>query len=145
MMGSRSQAEDAVQNALAAVWMARRRLDPDRPAAPYLTTATLNKCRDELRRQKAARFLGLGHDSDLVAARDDAPGPDVMVGDGLALSQVRDEIDRLPLLLKEALVLVTIEGHSHMDAAALLGVSPKTVEMRLYRARKRLREAIEIF
>nr|WP_221184935.1 sigma-70 family RNA polymerase sigma factor [Sphingomicrobium lutaoense] len=143
MLGSTSQAEDAVQNALAAVWRTRQRLEPDRPVLPYLTTVTLNKCRDQLRRRKAARLFGLGQDA--ADERDEAPDPEMRVGDTMALSQVQSEIDRLPTRLKEALVLIAIEGMSHRQAAALTGTTPKTIEMRLYRARKRLRHAIDFF
>ena len=60
MLGTAEEAEDALQNALASTWVARAKLDPQKPAAAYLTTVTLNKCRDRLRRRKVTQFLGFG-------------------------------------------------------------------------------------
>ena len=43
----------------------------------------------------------------------------------------------------EPLLLCAIDGLSHADAALALGISPKAVETRLYRARARLAEALK--
>mgnify|MGYP003547813296 FL=1 len=58
---------------------------------------------------------------------------------------LRAEIERLPVRLREALVLVSIDGRSQAEAASLLGVSEKAIETRVYRARQRLREKFEKF
>ncbi|HOG93868.1 MAG TPA: sigma factor-like helix-turn-helix DNA-binding protein, partial [Opitutaceae bacterium] len=55
---------------------------------------------------------------------------------------VRAAVAELPLELREALVLCVYEGLAQADAAAALGTTVKTVEMRLYRARARLRERL---
>lgn len=145
MLGTPHSAEDAVQSALASVWMARHRLDPARPIAPFLTTATLNKCRDRLRRRRVARLLGLEQETNDAIDASDAPDPEAQVGNAMALQAARAEIERLPMKLREALVLVAIEGFSHKEAASLIGVTAKTIETRLYRARKRLRGRLQIF
>lgn len=44
----------------------------------------------------------------------------------------------LPAKLKEVLVLRTIEGMSQAEVAAVLDVSEKAIETRLYRAREKL-------
>jgi RNA polymerase sigma factor CnrH len=143
MLSSSADAEDAVQNALAAAWISRHRLDPNRPIGGYLTTITLNKCRDLLRRRKVARFLGFGNGLEEAIATDDSPGPEIAISDHQDLVRVQREIELLPIKLREALVLVTIDGHSQREAANLLGVSEKTIETRIYRARNRLREKLD--
>ncbi|MCP1471888.1 RNA polymerase sigma-70 factor (ECF subfamily) [Sphingobium sp. OAS761] len=143
MLSSPSEAEEAVQNALASVWINRRRLDEGRPVGGYLTTTTLNKCRDRLRRRKAANFLGFGRGLEEITASDDSPGPEDAALDRRELARVQSEIERLPVRLREALVLVAIDGRSQSEAAELLGVSEKTIETRIYRARNRLRESLE--
>ena len=143
MLASPSEAEEAVQNALASVWMNRRRLDASRSVGGYLTTVTLNKCRDRLRRRRAASFLGFGQGMEDIIASDDSPGPEDAVRDRRELARVQSEIERLPVRLREALVLVAIDGRSQREAAELLGVSEKTIETRIYRARNRLRESLE--
>ena len=143
MLGSREEAEDALQNALASAWMARAKLDPQKPVAAYLTTVTLNKCRDGLRRRKVARFLGFGTFDPDIPVVADQPDAETQVADRQAMEKVSRAIERLPIRLREALVLVAIEGRSQHEAAELLGVTEKAIETRVYRARQRLREKLE--
>jgi predicted RNA polymerase sigma factor len=46
-------------------------------------------------------------------------------------------LSALPANLKEPLILCALQGMSQEEAAAVLGVSRKTVETRIYRARQR--------
>jgi RNA polymerase sigma-70 factor (ECF subfamily) len=48
----------------------------------------------------------------------------------------------LPRQLKEPLLLTALEGLSHREAGELLGINAKAVEMRVYRAREKLKTAI---
>lgn len=145
MLGSTAQAEDAVQDALASVWLARTRLDTSRPIGPFLTTTVLNKCRDHLRRRKVAGFIGFGPSLDELNLPDDSPDPEALAISHDTLKRLRAEIERLPLRLREALILVAIDGRSQVEAAELLGVTEKTIETRVYRARKKLREKFDSF
>jgi len=140
MLGSSEEAEDALQTALASTWVARAKLDPAKPIAAYLTTVTLNKCRDRLRRRKVSQFLGIGSFDPEIPIASDEPGTETHVADRQLLHEVSRAIERLPVRLREALVLVAVEGRSHREVSQLLGVTEKTVEMRVYRARQRLRE-----
>ncbi|KZX52477.1 RNA polymerase [Erythrobacter sp. HI00D59] len=143
MLSSPSQAEDVVQDSLASVWLTRHRLDPDKPIGPYLTTVVLNRCRDRLRRRKVAGFFGLSGDDELHSIADDLPGPETSAVSREELNLVQAEIARMPVRLREALVLVTIEGRSQAEAADLLGTTEKAIETRVYRARNRLKERFE--
>ena len=141
MLSSPSQAEDVVQDSLASVWLTRHRLD--KPIGPYLTTVVLNRCRDRLRRRKVAGFFGLSGDDELHSIADDLPGPETSAVSREELNRVQAEIARMPVRLREALVLVTIEGRSQAEAADLLGTTEKAIETRVYRARNRLKERFE--
>lgn len=145
MLGSRQHGEDAVQDGLASVWVSRHRLDPERPVGPYLTTVVFNKCRDRLRTRKAKRFFGLGSVDDAALIADESPDPENRASARQELGLLRAEIERLPIRLREALVLVSIDGRSQAEAASLLGVSEKAIETRVYRARQRLREKFDQF
>jgi len=59
------------------------------------------------------------------------------------LARVRAAMAALPHNLREVLVLRGVEDLSQAETAALLAVSEKTVETRLYRARGRLRALLE--
>ena len=145
MLGSTAQAEEAVQDALASVWLARTRLDATRPIEPFLTTTVLNKCRDQLRRRKVAGFIGMAPQLDEVALPDESPDPEALAVSRDILTRLRKEIEHLPVRLREALVLVAIDGRSQVEAAELLGVTEKAIETRIYRARRRLKEKIDRF
>ena len=110
---------------------------------PYLTTVVLNRCRDRLRRRKVAGFFGLSGDDELHSIADDLPGPEALAVSREELNLVQAEIARMPVRLREALVLVTIEGRSQAEAADLLGTTEKAIETRVYRARNRLKERFE--
>ena len=58
--------------------------------------------------------------------------------------RLQGEILRLPDSLKPAFVLAGFGDLTVREAAEILGVSPKTVEMRLYRARAHLTKALEL-
>lgn len=143
MVGSRSEAEDAVQDALASVWIARNRIDARKPLLPYLTTITLNKCRDRLRRRRSAALFGFGSAEDFDFIATEAPSPETQSFDRQQLQRAYRAIQRLPIRLREALILVTIDGQSQREAGELLGVTEKTIETRIHRARKLLREGLE--
>lgn len=143
MLGSPSQAEDAVQDGLASVWVTRHRLDPGKAIGPYLTTIVLNRCRDRLRRRKVADFFGFAGTDEVYSIADAAPDPESLAASSEELRLVEAEIGRLPLRLREALLLVSVEGFSQAEAAQLLGTTEKAIETRVYRARNRLKERFE--
>lgn len=143
-MGNSSDAEDAVQEALAAAWFKLASFDQSRPINPWLTRITVNKCRDILRKRRIRRFFEFqgSNDSDLMIA-DDAPDPSADLQARQALQVMLSEITRLPAALREPFVLVTFDENSQAEAAQILGISEKAVETRIYRARNRLREISE--
>ena len=75
-------------------------------------------------------------------ASDPAPSPETETVDRQLLEQTHAEIERLPLRLREAMILVAIDGRSQSEAAELLGISEKAVESLVYRARRTLREKV---
>ena len=64
-----------------------------------------------------------------------------------AAQQRRQRLDlaiaTLPPQLKESLLLTAFDGLSQLEAGEILGVSAKTVETRVYRARKLLAERLD--
>lgn len=73
---------------------------------------------------------------------DDQVAADDTAGDRQELARVTRAIARLPHQLKEPLVLRTIEGLSQVETAAVLSISEKAVETRVYRARGKLIELL---
>ena len=119
-------AQDAVQQALLAVW-ARRECVEFARLKPYLTRAVMNACRDIQRaRQKAIPMKEMPEMS--------YQPPDGVLAD--AVERLTEEL-RLPLLLHY------MEGYKLAEIAGALGQSLPQVTSRLFRARKRLKRMLE--
>ena len=58
-------------------------------------------------------------------------------------ARLRDAIDRLPEGYRAVLVLHELEGYTHEEIGQLLGIEPGTSKAQLFRARARLRTALE--
>jgi RNA polymerase sigma-70 factor (ECF subfamily) len=142
-VGDPEAARDIVQESFVSAWKALGRYDPARPFPTWLRAIALNKCRDRGRRLLVRRLV-LGERSiDAPGAPDYAdrgPDPEAQAERAQRLARLEAAIARLPAQLKEPLILTYLEDYSQQAAADLLGVSVKTVETRVYRARKRLTE-----
>ena len=119
-------AQDAVQQALLAVW-ARRECVEFARLKPYLTRAVKNACRDIQRaRQKAIPMKEM-------------PEMSYQPPDGV----LADAVERLPEELRLPLLLHYMEGYKLAEIAGALGQSLPQVTSRLFRARKRLKRMLE--
>ena len=119
-------AQDAVQQALLAVW-ARRECVEFARLKPYLTRAVINACRDIQRaRQKAIPMKEM-------------PEMSYQPPDGV----LADAVERLPEELRLPLLLHYMEGYKLAEIAGALGQSLPQVTSRLFRARKRLKRMLE--
>lgn len=67
---------------------------------------------------------------------------ETLLADREDLARTMAAMVALPLGLRDAIVLRTIEGLSQAETAAVLGISEKAVETRLYRARAKLEEKL---
>lgn len=139
LLGNLDDAQDAAQETFVALHRNLHRFDPKRPFVAWLFHIARNKGRDALRRRTAMRWLGGNDSMDQHATT--APSPDVEVSDRQALEQIDAAIQRLPEGLKTPLLLSAIEGLSHAEIGNVMGLTPKAVEVRIYRARSRLRSS----
>ncbi len=144
-LGEPDEAHEAAHEAFIAAWSALGRYDPARPFGAWLRTIAINKARDRGRRLAFRRLVfGDRRPEDLPAGSQRDPGatPAEALLEKERLARLDRAIARLPRALKEPLLLTAIEGMSQMDAAAILNVTPKAIETRVYRARRALAEAL---
>lgn len=141
--GDSDEAYEAVHETFIAAWAALGRYDAARAFGPWLRTIAINKARDRGRRMAVRRFFFGGGKDDLASAVD----PGLAADDALQQRQVIELLDqavaRLPDALKAPLLLTAFEGLSQQEAATILGVSAKSVETRVYRARKALAMSLD--
>lgn len=142
-VGDADEALDVTQEAFASAFLAIGRYDPTRPLRAWLARIAVNKCRDWGRRRAVRRFFAFAVPlSEAETVGDDAPSPDVAAAERQEQEALWKAVASLPASLKEPLLLRTVEGLSTAEAADLLGISPKAIEGRLYRARARLGEIL---
>jgi RNA polymerase sigma factor CnrH len=143
-VSDRDDAYDVLQESFVSAWQALARFDPERPFEAWLRRIALNKCRDRARRNAvkhaALRLFGL---ESAGLGKEATPGADDTAQSGAAARRLESAIARLPRQLKEPLVLTALEGLSHKEAGAFLGINAKAVEMRVYRAKRRLAAELE--
>lgn len=138
------EAKDITQQAFISGFAALKRFDPAQSFRNWMSRIAINKCRDWARKRAVRRFLWSGDAEDsMLFVADGEPGADRRAVAKAELSRVEAAIDRLPQRLKEVIVLRGIEQLSQQESADVLGVTPKAVETRLYRARARLNELLD--
>ena len=144
-VGQPDAAFEVVQETFASAWSHLSRYDPSRAFPTWLRAIALNKCRDRGRRETVRRLV-MGHrdldSGEALALADPAAGAEVALMESERRAALDAAIAALPAKLKEPLILTAFEDMSHQEAARLLGVTPKTIETRIYRARRRLAEAL---
>lgn len=146
-MGDEIASRDVVHETFVRVYFKAGKFKPKATVKTWIYTITLNLCRDQSRRLSRWR-TSLSLDARCPDAlpsleiADPALSPVDQAGQAEGFLALRAAVDRLPHKLKSALVLFSLEGHSQKEAAELLGTTPKTVELRVARAKQKLREML---
>lgn len=145
MLGSREEAEDAVQDAY--IRIAHPVSPQQMPEHPrgWIFRVLRNLCIDRLRsRTTRLRVVTATEDIETLAQHSTThrtPESDLLNAD--ALDRVARAMDAMPQDLSDALSLVVIEGLSYRETASILGIPVGTVRSRLSRARESLRSLVE--
>jgi RNA polymerase sigma-70 factor, ECF subfamily len=133
LVGDRHEAEDIVQETYRSAWSSRRGYEAGHSQRAWLASILRRRVVDRWRRRSLPGPAG----GDFT--------PDVEVrGDDPIANEYTDEmqyaLNRLPMELRESLLLVVVAELTHQEAADLLEVPLGTVLSRVSRARQRLRE-----
>jgi RNA polymerase sigma factor (sigma-70 family) len=143
-LGDESEALDITQEAFISAFAALARYDPAKPFRAWLMRITLNKCHDWARRRTVRRLFRMARPlEDASRVADAEPDPEAAAISRREIARIGAAIAALPANLKEPLILCRIEGMSMAEAAAVLSLSEKAVETRIYRARQKLSELLE--
>lgn len=137
-------AYDILQETFTKVYFNIGSFDESRRFTTWMFTIAINLCRDHKRRARL-RATVPREDGWLEQVADHAPSGEQTAITRQQLARIAEAIDLLPHKLKTALILFAVEEHSQEECAAILGTTPKTVETRVYRARKLLNKKLKIF
>ncbi|HEY0790363.1 MAG TPA: RNA polymerase sigma factor [Chthoniobacterales bacterium] len=146
-VANEADAVDLTQEAFVRAYLGIRTFQPRAKFATWLYRIALNLCRDFSRRRahrEAACSVSLGSvPVDQEPATPPSSRPDAQAQAHEGLAALEKAINGLPFDLRGPLVLTALEGHSHAEAAELLQISSKAVEMKVYRARKLLTQKLD--
>ncbi len=149
-VGNEETARDLTQEVFIKAWFALAHVRQDARFTTWLFQIAVNLCRDNAK-SKATRQARVTHSfvqdrqgegADERELPHSCPSPDRQAELSENLRALEAEIQALPDDLRSALLLGVIEGLAHKESAKILGVSPKAVETRIYRARRMLADRL---
>lgn len=135
------EADDAVQETFARLWEQRERLDPERSVRAYLARSVRNRLLNASRDAATRRTL-LAENAEALTPRH-APRPDEAAHGASVAERLRRFLSELPDRQRTAIALTRFEGLSHLDAAAAMACSPRTVNNHIVRGLRTLRERLQ--
>jgi RNA polymerase sigma-70 factor, ECF subfamily len=137
VLGSTSDAEEAVQEAFLRMWRFRAAIPPGDAARPWLFRVVMNSCYSQARNeQRAKRHRDDRADEADVADLARRPD-DLAIADETARA-VREALGRLPEHLRIPVVLRYYAGLSDREIALAIHRRAGTVKSRLHEARRLL-------
>ncbi len=143
LLGERTEAEDASQEAFLKAYAHLRRYDPERPFKTWLLTIASNLCIDRLRKRRAVL---LSIDEPLpatLALASDEPQPEQMAVMNERTRWIQALLQQLPDDYRAAVVLRYWYEYSYVEIAEILETTESAIKSRLFRARQMLADKID--
>ena len=132
MTAHRATAEDCTQEAFIQAWRSLPAFEGRSAFGTWLHRIAVNAVLAQGRRRRESLGVDASAEDEIVAL------PDTSLGSHGDQLDIEDAIARLPAGARQVLVLVGLYGHSHDEAAAMLGIAPGTCKSQLHRARRLL-------
>lgn len=149
-LGNEADAAELTEETFFRVYQNASRFRPNAKVVTWIFSIASNLCRDFIRRNRKRKGdLSLNADlddtskiqrGDTFASTLNTPAEATVSSESLA--SVHAAVFELPHKLKFPFIFCILEEHSYDACAEVLKTSRKTVETRIYRARKLLREKL---
>lgn len=137
LLGDEQDARDAAQDTMVKVLRSLDRYDERWRFSTWVFGIARNTCIDEHRRRRRG---GEAVDDEVVDAR---PGPHELSSRAERARLLHDALAEVPPLYREVLILYHFEHLKYEEIAEALEIPMGTVMNRIFRARKKLKEALE--
>jgi RNA polymerase sigma-70 factor, ECF subfamily len=137
LTGQPALAEDCTQECFIAVWRALPTFEGRSQLSTWLHRIAVNTVLAH-RRRRPSDALRVAGALDEVAT--EVPGET----DAAGTVDVEAALDRLPQGARDVVVLVGVYGHSHEEAARMLGIATGTSKAQLHRGRRLLAQQLGI-
>lgn len=138
MLRDRAAAEDVVQEVMLELWRRRDSIAVHESLRAYLYQATRNRALNQLRRgrveERAEPRLTMEHPG--------VPSADAGAGEEELRRAIREAVAAMPDGVREAFELSRTHGLTYAEIAGVLGIAVKTVEARMGRALRTLRDRL---
>ena len=147
-VGNEDAALDVTQETFTKLYFNIDKYDPAYKFSTWVFQIAVNLCRDHLRKNKN-HARNVSYDALSESGSGDWQQSEENIEASFQSKQqlalLRQEIELLPDTLKEAFILFALEERTQNECAEILDVSAKTVETRVYRARKILSEKLHFY
>jgi len=148
VLKDRQDAEDEVQTSMLKAWLHLPEFHGQSRFSTWFRTIVTNQSLMRLRKARRARFESIDESPD-EGPRWELPSSGLSPEGTLAreemIDRVKSEVQRLPPLFREVLVLRDLEQRAIEDVAAKLEITIPAAKSRLSRARDMLRQRMEPF
>lgn len=140
LLGWPGDVDDVVQEVFLAAFLGLRKFRGECRLRTWLFTITVNKCRSFRFRRRRCSPITRIDDAEATAGLDRSS--DKVAMDQETFARVRRAVQALPQKYREVVVLKYLQGLETNEACELLGVTANAMQVRLNRARARLREQL---
>jgi RNA polymerase sigma-70 factor (ECF subfamily) len=138
----RAEADDLAQEIFIKAYFALPKFRFESEFGTWLYRIAMNHIKDHLRKSKTrSKDISL-QDVGEQALAAESPGPEQRQDEERRRAIVAEAVRELPEKYRAVVTLRDIEGFSYEDIARILRLSPGTVDSRLHRGRRKLREKL---
>lgn len=138
LLGWSGEVDDVTQDIFLAAFLGLKKFRCDCSIKTWLFTITVNKCRS-YRYKRVLRSRRISQVADIVAEASDGQA-DSKPMEAETFERVRRAVQELPAKYREPVVLRYLQELPTDEISRILGISNNTLQVRLNRARARLKE-----
>jgi RNA polymerase sigma-70 factor, ECF subfamily len=135
MTGQPALAEDCTQECFIAAWRALPAFEGRSQLSTWLHRIAVNTVLAQRRRRPGDALREAGALDEMASEVPDA-------ADAVGTVDIESALDRLPQGARDVVVLVGVFGHSHEEAAQMLGIATGTSKAQLHRGRRLLAQQL---
>jgi RNA polymerase sigma-70 factor (ECF subfamily) len=143
ILGDEQFAQDVVQEVFLTVWRDASRFDASRGGfSTWLLSMTHHKAVDSVRREETLRKRRTTSEA-LETRETDAPRVEDQVWSLLRRERVREVLQTLPVVQREALTLAYFGGYTQREIAGLTSTPLGTVKTRMLAGMRRMKDSLD--
>ncbi|MEO5922819.1 MAG: sigma-70 family RNA polymerase sigma factor [Bryobacteraceae bacterium] len=146
ILKDRQEAEDEVQTSFLKAWINLPLFKSESRFSTWFRTIVANQSFMSLRKSRRVNLRSLDETDDdgrTMEVPTSEPGPEVELAQVELNAHLKTEVQKLPRILRDVLILRDLQQLSTEEAASRLGITESAIKSRLTRARNTLRQRME--